>query len=101
MTRDEAATRERRTRRREHRAEKTGGRRARRERDTTRVQLELQEPSMERLQRLKERTESASYAEVIKNAMRLYEALIDEVEAGNELALKDKKGKVTAYRIFV
>jgi hypothetical protein len=48
---------------------------------TTRVQLELREPSMERLKALKDTTEAASYPEVIKNSLRLYEAPIAEVES--------------------
>jgi ribbon-helix-helix CopG family protein len=68
---------------------------------TTRVQLELPERSMERLKALKEKTEAASYAEVIKNALRLYEALIGETEAGNEVLLKSRDGTEKVYqRIF-
>ena len=58
------------------------------ERATTRVQLEMPPQAMERLQRLKERTEAASYAEVIRSALRLFEALVDEHEKGSEFALK-------------
>ena len=47
------------------------------ERTTTRVQLEMPPQAMERLQNLKDRTEAASYAEVIRNALRLFEALVD------------------------
>jgi hypothetical protein len=43
---------------------------------------------MERLKALKDKTEAASYAEVIKNALRLYEALIGEAEAGQEVLIK-------------
>ncbi|HEY4125399.1 MAG TPA: ribbon-helix-helix protein, CopG family, partial [Rhizomicrobium sp.] len=50
------------------------------QRTTTRVQLEMPPQAMERLTRLKEKTEAASYAEVIRNALRLYEALVDEHE---------------------
>ncbi|MBS0279393.1 MAG: ribbon-helix-helix protein, CopG family, partial [Proteobacteria bacterium] len=49
-------------------------------RTTTRVQLEMPPQAMDRLTRLKEKTEAASYAEVIRNALRLYEALVDEHE---------------------
>ena len=65
---------------------------------TTRVQLELPEPSMERLKLLKDKTEAASYAEVIKNALRLYEALIGEAEAGNEVLIKSQDGTEKIYR---
>ncbi len=71
------------------------------ERGTTRVQLELPPPAMERLQSLKERTEAASYAEVIRNALRLYEAVIGEAEQGSEFAVRAKDGTVTPYRVFM
>jgi Arc/MetJ-type ribon-helix-helix transcriptional regulator len=69
-----------------------------REKPTTRVQLELPASSMERLKALRTKTEAASYAEVIRNALRLYEALIGEVEAGNQVFVKDARGHETAYR---
>ena len=71
------------------------------ERATTRVQLELPPQAMERLQRLKEKTEAASYAEVIRNALRLLEALIDEHDKGSEFALKRPGGETVAYKIFM
>ena len=71
------------------------------ERSTTRVQLEMPPQAMERLQRLKERTEAASYAEVIRNALRVLEALVDEHEKGSEFALKRTNGETLAYKIFV
>ena len=71
------------------------------ERTTTRVQLEMPPQAMERLQKLKERTEAASYAEVIRNALRLFEALVDEHENGSEFSLKRKSGETVAYKIFV
>jgi len=71
------------------------------ERSTTRVQLELPPQAMERLTRLKEKTEAASYAEVIRNALRVFEALADEHEKGNEFLLKRSDGQTVAYRIFL
>ena len=71
------------------------------ERTNTRVQLEMPPQAMERLQRLKEKSEAASYAEVIRNALRLYEALVDEHEQGAEFSLKRPNGEVVAYKIFV
>jgi len=71
------------------------------ERTTTRVQLELPPQAMERLHRLKDKTEAASYAEVIRNALRLLEALVDEHEKGSEFALKRPDGETVAYKIFV
>jgi hypothetical protein len=71
------------------------------ERSTTRVQLEMPPQAMERLQRLKEKTEAASYAEVIRNALRVFEALVQEHESGSEFSLKRPSGETVAYRIFV
>jgi len=71
------------------------------ERTTTRVQLEMPPQAMERLQRLKEKSEAASYAEVIRNALRLFEALLDEHEKGSEFSLKRADGETVAYKIFV
>jgi Arc/MetJ-type ribon-helix-helix transcriptional regulator len=67
---------------------------------TTRVQLELPESSMERLKALREKTEATSYAEVIKNSLRLYEALIKEAEGGNQLCIKNADGSETSYRVI-
>jgi Arc/MetJ-type ribon-helix-helix transcriptional regulator len=71
------------------------------ERTTTRVQLEMPPQAMERLTRLKEKTEAASYAEVIRNALRVFEALMDEHEKGAEFQLKRAEGETVSYRIFV
>jgi Arc/MetJ-type ribon-helix-helix transcriptional regulator len=71
------------------------------ERATTRVQLEMPPQAMERLQKMKDRTEAASYAEVIRNALRLFEALVDEHEKGAEFSLKRANGEIVQYKIFV
>jgi len=70
-------------------------------RATTRVQLEMPPQAMDRLQRLKDRTEAASYAEVIRNALRLFEALVEEHEKGAEFSLKRADGETIAYKIFL
>ena len=71
------------------------------ERATTRVQLEMPPQAMVRLQKLKDRSEAASYAEVIRNALRLYEALVEEHEKGSEFTLKRANGETVQYKIFV
>ncbi|MBX3494471.1 MAG: ribbon-helix-helix protein, CopG family [Parvibaculum sp.] len=77
------------------------GRHGEAERETTRVQLEMPPQAMERLQQLKDKTEAASYAEVIRNALRLYEALIAEAERGAEFQVKEPDGVAVPYRIFL
>ena len=39
--------------------------------------------------------------EVIRNALRVLEALVDEHEKGSEFALKRTNGETMAYKIFV
>lgn len=57
----------------------------------TRVQFELPEASMERLKRLKDRTEAASYADVTKSAFLLMEHLMTLHDEGKTLTAVDKK----------
>lgn len=71
------------------------------DRATTRVQLELPPQAMVRLQKMKDRTEAASYAEVIRNALRLFEALVDEHEKGSEFSLRRADGEIVQYKLFV
>lgn len=66
-----------------------------------RVQLDFAPRSMERLNELKAKTEAASYAEVVKNALRLYEALIEETEAGKQFLVRDQSGVVAPFRLFL
>jgi len=65
-----------------------------------RVQLDLPEKSLQRLQDLKQKTEAVSYAEVIKNALRLYESIIAEAEAGGSFLVRDAAGHIKEYVIF-
>lgn len=63
--------------------------------NTRRVQLEMPPQSMERLERLKDKTEAASYAEVVRNALRMYEALIGETDKGKRVVLRATDGTET------
>ena len=65
-----------------------------------RVQLDLPEKAWARLQQLKERTEAASLAEVIKNSLRLYEAFYEEEEAGNSFMVKTPSGELKQILVF-
>lgn len=67
----------------------------------TRVQLDLPPRSMERLHDLKNKTEASSYAEVLKNALRLYEAIVDETLKGNEFLIRYQNDEQVPYKIFV
>jgi len=90
-----------RDRHRHHRGSREGHPGETGDRSTTRVQLEMPPQAMERLQKLKDRTEASSYAEVIRSALRVFEALLDEHEKGAEFSLKRPSGETVSYRIFV
>ena len=66
-----------------------------------RVQFDLPPRSMDRLNVLKTKTEASSYVEVIKNALRLYEALIEETESGKQFFVRDENGAMIPYRMFL
>jgi hypothetical protein len=66
-----------------------------------RVQLDFAPGAMERLNKIKVKTEAASYAEVVKNALRLYEALIEETENGKQFLVRDQDGVVAPFRFFL
>jgi Arc/MetJ-type ribon-helix-helix transcriptional regulator len=69
---------------------------------TTRVQLELPDEAMERLKSMRELSEAASYAEVIRNALRLYETLVLEERSGSQLFLSVlKDGVETRAKVFI
>jgi hypothetical protein len=69
--------------------------------DTVRVQMELPQPSIERLKFLKDKTEAASYAEVSKNAYKLYEMILTLQEAGNTIVLREPSGNMKELEIFI
>jgi len=70
-------------------------------RDVTRVQLDMPPKAMERLHALKTKTEASSYGEVVRNALKLYEAVVDELEQGNEFFLQQgQRGPMIPYKIF-
>ena len=69
--------------------------------ETVRVQMELPPTAIERLKALKDKTEAASYAEVTKNAYRLYDMLIEMQEKGHSLLVKEPSGEIRALQIFL
>lgn len=65
-----------------------------------RFQLDFAPQSSERLERLKELTEAASYAEVVANALRLYEFVIDEGGHKARLVVQKDDGTTAIVRLF-
>ena len=57
---------------------------------------------MNRLRALKERTEAASYADVVRSAFLVYERLIDIVDDGQTLKVIDEKtGREKELFVFI
>ena len=56
---------------------------------------------MEHRNALELKTDASSYAEVAKNALRLYEALIEETENGKQFVVRDLDGTVQPFRLFL
>jgi len=81
------------------RKEKTRGRPAL-STEKERLNISLSPRALEQLDYLKSKTEASSYTEVFRNAMRLYDALIREADAGKEFLVRDKDGTLTSYKIF-
>lgn len=67
---------------------------------TRRVQLELPNKSMQRLEKLKDQTEAASYAEVIRNAVMAYSWLIERYENDEKILIKDSSGNTREVELF-
>ena len=67
---------------------------------TTRLQIELPKASMDRLRALKDKTEAVSYAEVVRDAFKLYERMIEYAEAGSGILIRDKDGNVREIELF-
>lgn len=68
--------------------------------ETKRLHLTLPTKSLERLDTLVEETEATGYAEVLKNALRLYEAVIHETKNGNEIFVRHQDGVTKVYPVF-
>lgn len=67
----------------------------------TMVQLEFSSQATARLVALKVKTEASSYAEVVKNALRIYEALIKDSEDGKQFFSRDKEGQISIVKLFL
>jgi len=59
---------------------------------TGRLQLVLTEQAAQRLERLREGTDAASYAEVIRRALMIYEGLFDEARDGSSVFVRRADG---------
>jgi hypothetical protein len=68
--------------------------------EKTRVQFDLPPRAMKILAELKDKTDASSYAEVFKNALKLYDGIITEVEKGKQFLVRDASGDTTEFKMF-
>lgn len=65
------------------------------------IQIQLSPSSRDRLEQLVLRTEVESSTQVIRDALRVYDILVEEVSAnGSSLFLKTKDDEVVKLRLF-
>jgi len=65
-----------------------------------RVQIDLPKRAFERLVNLKLSTESSSYADVLRNALSMYAAIVSIMDGGGTIMVKQADGSVVpAYFI--
>jgi dihydroxyacid dehydratase/phosphogluconate dehydratase len=67
--------------------------------ESKRIQMDLAPKALSRLKRLQDTTEAASYAEVVRNALRLYEVLVEEHEKGANFKI-EKNGNLADFHVF-
>ena len=65
-----------------------------------RLQFDFSQEALERLDRMKEQTQVATRAEVVRNALRLYEWFLNEVDdLDSTIKVFDRKGElVSAFK---
>ena len=66
------------------------------EKQKERVQFDFSHEALLRLDEVKEKTGATTRAEVVRNALRLYEWLVNEVDAEGTVKVFDKYNEVTS-----
>jgi hypothetical protein len=65
-----------------------------------RVQMDLPEQSFKRLKDLKDKVEASTYTEVMKDALRLYEFILDNDSAGAKFLIQRTGEPPTEIKIL-
>ena len=65
-----------------------------------RVQFDFSPEALKRLETMQERLDAATKAEVVRNALKLYEWFITQIDQDSTVEIQDKDGKVQ-FRIPV
>ncbi len=59
-----------------------------------RLQFDFSSEALKRLDEIKEKTEATTRAETVRDALRVYEWLVNEVESDSTIKIFDKKNKL-------
>ena len=70
-------------------------------RNLTHINVYLPDGSVERLRGLMEKTEAGTYSEIFSDALKLYEAIISDIEQGSEIVARQKDGSLVPYRFVI
>jgi Ribbon-helix-helix protein, copG family len=68
--------------------------------DTVRFQIVLTKEALDQIDNLKTRTGAVTRAAVLRDALRLYDALLEETERGNDILIRDNTGELMKYKIL-
>jgi hypothetical protein len=71
------------------------------EKEKYKFNLILTEGAKEQLEELQKRTGAASFAEIIRRSLAVYDALQEHTSAGWELILREKTGKKTEKPVLL
>jgi hypothetical protein len=63
-----------------------------------RVQFDFSPEALQRLEDLKELTDASTKAEVVRNALKIYEWLVTQIDPESTIEVQDKEGKAV-FRI--
>lgn len=59
-----------------------------------RVQFDFSQEALKRLETMQERLEASTKAEVVRNALKLYEWFTTQIDSDSIVEVQDKEGKV-------
>ncbi len=67
--------------------------------ELVRFQVVLPQDSVDRLNTIKKSISATTKTEVLRNALRVYAMIIEEINNGNEILIKEKNGNIAKIRL--
>jgi hypothetical protein len=69
--------------------------------ESKRIQFEFSPDALDRLNRMKEQTDASSYAELVRDALRVYEWVVQQDKAGYDIGLVKGETLVKTVKLFL